>query len=307
MAELHLELLIEIVNYLLLNHKLSLLKASGRLNSVVNLCLKNSHIDVSFSTINNEQLRLFSEAKSINFEGCKKLNYEGFSYLSRVKKIVPRFDIEDENLYYFRNVTELVLANRYNITDFGLEYLTNIEVLNLYDCKNITDKGLSYLENIRKINLTYCERITDKGLSSLRNLETIKIACNDNITDEGFKGLVDLRKVVIRDCIHINGDLLWYLKGLEHIDIRNSKKSRVQLYYDHDYIRKNINNTKIVPLFNLKTIKISRCGWFDGNKVNFLACAREIIILFCNIKSEDIEVLNTFKNIRFLQVSREIN
>lgn len=300
---LPLELLVMIADYCPLIAKIRLSSTSKKLNNAVKLSLKNSEVDISYTRINDDQLKLFSEAKSINLEGCNNIGGEGFGHLSKVKKIIARYNFEDIDLWYFRNAREICLGFCSFITDDGLEHLSNVEVIDLRFLR-ITDIGLSYLKNVRKIDLSVCERITDTGISSLTKLEYLKIKRNENITNKGLTNLRNLRKIFITDCPNVNGDILIYLEKLEIISIFNLRY--FHKFYGFCYYppsRLQDSSLYATPLPNLREISLYDCGWMNAKLLNKFSNAEKIILTkIQGIGDGEIRLISTFKNIKYLRI-----
>jgi hypothetical protein len=150
-------------------------------------------------------LRVFSNLKSLNLNGCSdltdgglinlgsstnlqrldlketKLKGSGLKHLSQLTNL-RQLDLslsdtlEDDALVHinnFYNLEKLNLGLCKLLTDIALIHLnglTSLVELNL-NCTNVTDNGLTHLKgmtNLKKLNLEFCNNVTKEGLASFR-------------------------------------------------------------------------------------------------------------------------------------------
>ncbi|EJN40973.1 hypothetical protein lvs_R470 [Acanthamoeba polyphaga lentillevirus] len=169
-------------------------------------------LNLSKSTINDDQLKYLFDVYSLNISNCKSITDRGLSFLTQVVKL---------NVSY-----------NGNITDNGLKNFQRIKKINLCFCGKITDKGIENLvygktlnsdepiptviNTIRKINLQCCMRITSKCLQHLRRARSINMLYGPQAYNEDLQYIPNIKTLKI-DGLDVSDKNLTNLKSVKHI------------------------------------------------------------------------------------------
>lgn len=170
------------------------------------------NLNLSKSSINDDQLKYLSDVYSLNVSGCKLITDRGVSFLTRVVKlnVSCNNNITDNGLKNFQCIKEINLAFCGKITDKGIEnlvygkILTNdnliptviniIQKINLQCCMRITSKCLQHLRRARSINMLYGPQAYNEDLQYIPNIETLKIDGLD-ISDKNLTNLKSVKHI----------------------------------------------------------------------------------------------------------------
>jgi hypothetical protein len=107
------------------------------------------------------------------------------------------FEINDDLIKEFQNLTLLDLTYSSHFTDEGLSVLTNLKILNLtLDNGDIRGSVFKNLTNLKKLNLSQCNqnvKIQSTDLYHLTGLETLHMNHNRILDDSIFDYLISLK------------------------------------------------------------------------------------------------------------------
>lgn len=130
--------------------------------------------------------------------------------------------LNDEHLYYLKNLKSFVCYSNANVTDNGIRYLANLENLQLINYetmqenKKITDKSVSLLVNLKYLSVNSV--LTNDALMPLIHLECLQLYSNELIDNNGIKHLIHMRELNCNENITELGIInMRYLEDIGHI------------------------------------------------------------------------------------------
>ncbi|KAL9655599.1 hypothetical protein ABK040_002263 [Willaertia magna] len=196
----------------------------------LNFCKSIKNIDFLNNLVNLTSLTLYCikiENNIINLQNLQNLQqlYLVGLYLHNIEVKFPSniieldvMDTEIEDTYIQNlqnNLKSLYISYHFNIVNNCLQNFINLTTLTVDNTINENLSFLKYLINLKQLQLKSCGILNfDKNLQSLQFLHINR--CLD-LTDKGLKHLINLKRVIICNCKKLNGSCLKYFTKLQYL------------------------------------------------------------------------------------------